>query len=868
MSCNFLHFLTSMFWSLLPSKQSNPTWNISPSSRLYFTLIIHHPSTKFTLLRLLDMNSNNHAVGALVLVPIVIAASAAFIAIYASEFCKRAGRYIKNSWNKNYPWSEINQSTRRRKLRKSNIRSSQLYADSWADLESIDSREGYSNFIDQKPSSHRRSFAEKDKDDAFGDTAKKIWHPSRSARLAWSFANPRSPSRNLFESSSVARPSPTARRPERLSAEDAALLAGHARKRQGRGSVIAMNMEEQEFGIGSGSSPPDLIRRNSDTGVTDDDLDLTPKARPNSARTASAGAFVKSELYQRSVDIAATSFSVRDNRHPMFTPSPSGRRPRSPNKGTPPKIPERRPSKSKNFFLRAIGGRSSVESKSIRRKDSQASKGTLIRRLSRSKHSSSTESYTDSIASTDSTHSFKPGSLDITDMGLNPGIFSYEGNPPTASIPNVLAPDVFVLCPQIVITPEIPSVDTGLCFLWVAIEITGTLRKADGFEANYDAASLTGSHVPDLEAHGRLHSMRIDLHPGQGCLVSEIIGDLHNSKTIRAGETQLILAKVRFSKFVPHTHLRESSSDGLIAQLENDLGDTLTTYLTVRLTYKHSAFASIKRPAAVSDGMSMHITRIQTEATGSIKRHNPLSAWSPRSSQTLCSPAQISPLINLVETFLPSELALEVIRKLAGERTPISLAKRFETIHGSSEETVKPASSDHVAPLGPVVPSPLVQTASARGVMAPPHRTGSPSPFARFNTSRSIKASSIEEMDPARRIWTEMRRHSRGNSISRSRHPRGSISADHYYNVDESPNRTSSINTTVSAFSMDKCGDLSDIKEERGRIMDIALKNKRSVGQETLKSIVPSVGRQKGGGALSSLGLGVGRTWGWNGNWW
>ena len=191
-------------------------------------------SATSTFLRVLAMNSNNPAIGALILVPIVIAASAAFIAIKASEFCKRAGRSIKNFWNNNYPWSSTKQSDRKRKIRRSNLRSSQLYADSWIDLESIDSREGYSRFINQEPSRRGKSFSEGDKAEAYGDTAQRIWHPSRSARLAWSFANPRSPSHNHFESSNVVKPSPTARRPERLSLEDADRLAGRTRAREVR----------------------------------------------------------------------------------------------------------------------------------------------------------------------------------------------------------------------------------------------------------------------------------------------------------------------------------------------------------------------------------------------------------------------------------------------------------------------------------------------------------------------------------------------------------------------------------------------------------------------------------------------------------
>ena len=230
----------------------------------------------------------------------------------------------------------------------------------------------------------------------------------------------------------------------------------------------------------------------------DDDPDVTPKAR-RSTRTASAGAFLKSELYQRGQDIESTRFSVRDSVYAMFTAQPSSRGSPSPSKASPPKIPDRRPSKSKNFFLRAIGGRLSDESKAIRRKDSGASKGTLIRRLSRSKNSSSAESYTDSITSTDGGNSFQPGSLDITEVSINSRL-SYEEDPPSSIISDGLPPDVFVLWPQIVITPEISSVDTGCCFLWVAIEVTGTLQKADGYEIRYDGPRSSSSHASGKSA--------------------------------------------------------------------------------------------------------------------------------------------------------------------------------------------------------------------------------------------------------------------------------------------------------------------------------------------------------------------------------
>jgi hypothetical protein len=57
--------------------------------------------------------------------------------------------------------------------------------------------------------------------------------------------------------------------------------------------------------------------------------------------------------------------------------------------------------------------------------------------------------------------------------------------------------------------------------------------------------------------------------------------------------------------------------------------------------------------------------------------------------------------------------------------------------------------------------------------------------------------------------------------------------------------------------------------------MEVALRNKRSVGAETLRSMAPSVvqmsastvGKGKGA-AFGGLGVGLGRTWGWGPPWW
>ena len=171
------------------------------------------------------MSSGSLAIGALILVPIVIAASAAYVALKCAEATKRIGRYCRRFWGECYPWSSNNRALRRRSSPSTN----HLYADSWADLESLNTERGYATFIGQSP---RRTPAKSRSEASVKsdvDNAREIWHPTRSARLMWSFTNPRSPNLRRSELSSVVRPSPTARRAERLSADDAVLLASPTR---------------------------------------------------------------------------------------------------------------------------------------------------------------------------------------------------------------------------------------------------------------------------------------------------------------------------------------------------------------------------------------------------------------------------------------------------------------------------------------------------------------------------------------------------------------------------------------------------------------------------------------------------------------
>ena len=345
--------------------------------------------------------------------------------------------------------------------------------------------------------------------------------------------------------------------------------------------------------------------------------------------------------------------------------------------------------------------------------------------------------------------------------------------------------------------------------------------------------------------------MSINLVTSCDSSVLEIIGNLHESKTIYAGETHLILAKLRIARVTKATsHIRESStSDELIADLESHLGDIVTSYLSVRLTYKHSGFLHYKRTAINWEGgMSSHTTRLQTEASAVIKRRNLQSAWSPRTSREVNSPLEVNPLIKLIEMHLPINQAHEAIRRLGDERIQIPMARRLrngsEVAGGSSEETVKASAGSGFAA--------RIESTLSMSIIHP-----QPGPTT-LKDSKTMSDKSIAQLenqdthptpqsDPARKIWTEMRRHSRGH-----RDHRCSVSATHH-------------STDSDDCSPSRLGSSVTVDDERKRIQETALRNKRSVGADTLRSIAPSLGKAKGS-TIGGFGLGAGRTW-WGWGW-
>lgn len=317
-----------------------------------------------------------------------------------------------------------------------------------------------------------------------------------------------------------------------------------------------------------------------------------------------------------------------------------------------------------------------------------------------------------------------------------------------------------LLYPDVTITAEVSSVSTDSATFWVAIEIAGVLRTMEGLRPPIVSNGLD---------YGYLWDMRIDIIPNPCCKVCQVVGDLHTYKTLYAMTAHLVVVKVQLHQVARNLgHVRELSDD-LMLDLEMDLGRRSMKYLTVRLTYKHSAMID---------------TRLITEARAHIPRIAAQSAWWPRSSSATVK----NPVIALIESYLPALDAQEALRVLSHDHSSIPTASRALTAQG------------------------------------PP-----------------LDGDGVSEVDPAHRIWCEMRRTSRS---SQRRVPStirdGGVPNDHEELVDGDP-----------------------VQEVREYIRQVALKNKRSVGQDTLKSIAPSL--PLGSMTTNSTGLGLGISWpfGW-----
>lgn len=269
----------------------------------------------------------------------------------------------------------------------------------------------------------------------------------------------------------------------------------------------------------------------------------------------------------------------------------------------------------------------------------------------------------------------------------------------------------YTLFPEIRITPEAPCIDLAENLIWVAVEVTGVLREvqSSGKEFNKLRQDQESSvfRTQDVKKYGCLGSVHIHIKAGRGCLISDIIGNNHNSLTIGVNESHLVLVKIRIRAASTLLYSTESLGN-LIEELQNDHGKIQSKYISVRVSFTHSDFNGIKFPNICIPGVNPQKTQVQTEVTGIISRVGPNSACSPDDKHlTIDIPRSKNPVLDLIETRLPASEAREASRLIVSSSKNLLPIKRCVDTEESNflNESIKTSESDFNLDNFPLPPS-------------------------------------------------------------------------------------------------------------------------------------------------------------------
>jgi hypothetical protein len=237
----------------------------------------------------------------------------------------------------------------------------------------------------------------------------------------------------------------------------------------------------------------------------------------------------------------------------------------------------------------------------------------------------------------------------------------------------------------------------------------------------------------------------------------------------------------------------------------------MAEYLQVQFAYCHSGFRSPKDMSATY-GISIRETRLTTSAIGVIKRHNPTSTWS------LPPQPPFHPLFTVIAAHWGPPRAIDVMRLITAK-------------HLSSPYQVTEAQSNSMPQSADTVKSPL-RPSTALVIKVPRRRASlrrTPLlPASKAESSDEPECSSID--DPARKIWSQMRQ---GSSCGISKFSQLPLLSRY------AANHHGHSSTSMRDSSPPKSHE--EVRRRRKELLDTALRNKRSIGADSLKSLVPSM---------------------------
>ncbi|KAI1436078.1 hypothetical protein GGR50DRAFT_693461 [Xylaria sp. CBS 124048] len=391
--------------------------------------------------------------------------------------------------------------------------------------------------------------------------------------------------------------------------------------------------------------------------------------------------------------------------------------------------------------------------------------------------------------------------------------------------------DCHLLVPRISITPEVEMSNNAISMAWVAIEISVQLSRPyhDTARHPYVDESLVTSppRAGSVSRFGYIYDLQVDVLPVPQTVIIQVLQD-NNKKSLSLGSTMLVLARIQIDR----RRLTQASKptapkpDELIADIEKQLGAALFKCLQVRLRYKHSGFAALDQ-AVPTAGTMDYQTRLETTVSGVIEQQalRPFLR-SPRAGTDGAS------LFDIVASYWGPVRANEIFHcgaafrqgnRNAGTVTRnnvITTTAPVTSVQQYGASTVLAATQQNIRFRADPDPSTPVARRQGKSPPPPPPRSESP-----------------DLEDPAHRIWTAMRR--RSSHMRRPSLRSGNVgSLFHAATTAGGGTPTFSEKAaTITASSRMR----GDVDRRRDLIRDVALRNQRSIGMDSLKSLVPSM---------------------------
>lgn len=295
----------------------------------------------------------------------------------------------------------------------------------------------------------------------------------------------------------------------------------------------------------------------------------------------------------------------------------------------------------------------------------------------------------------------------------------------------------------------------------------------------------------------------------------------------------LYIVKVTCRPDLHGLRARESSAD-LMEDLEKQLGTSVTEYVHVRVTYRHS-FHPHTKSLATPSGMSYYVTTSFVEARATIPTMPLDVVWSPRSALFGDTGDECVWNAIIQEHYNPEQTS-KTLRHISTSRARAH--RPFIRRHSSreSEQCETPLTSEHLNPTPDISESstPSTYDTAILDIQTPTKPI--------YHTRKDVEseesmASQGDPTDPAKVIWREMRRISSGT-------PR--------YTLDKQRAHAKIPSTIRSSDQGDS--EYEQFEEDKVQLKQIALRNKRSIGAESLQSIMPNSGMGLGPGRFFAFG--------------